>query len=251
MITIDYSGIKNLKISTEIKNKIQKIKKQPLPAFLTDKPPIKQMLSLAKKYSKYKNIVLIGNGGSINPLFALYNALETPKKNLYIIHTMEPDYIKKIKSKAKKSDTLVVSISKSGSNVQQIEATLAFLGYKMLFVTSPNKGVLYHIAKRKNIPIMDHPEVGGRYSGRTACALMPAALLGLDIEKINTGAKSMYKKCSYKTAITKNPALKISSILYQSHGTFSVLIFAALSFFTISSAYADALSSDFLLCTSK
>lgn len=200
MIEVDYSGIK---IKSNKKLRLER------PAFVIDKPPIQLMKKIAKKYSKYKNIVVIGNGGSITSSFAFYTALGS-KKKLYVVSTMEPDFLLKIKNECKKTDTLVIPISKSGNTVGVIEAIMAFIDYKMLIVTSPGKGAIYQIAQKLKIETIDHPEVGGRFSGRTTCGLLPGAILGLDINEINKGAISMYNKCQ-----KGSDALKISNILFE------------------------------------
>ncbi|MFW6311913.1 MAG: hypothetical protein ACOC1K_06730 [Nanoarchaeota archaeon] len=214
MIDIDYSGA-DISYNTNIlKEKIRKIKKEEKPVFVKDKPPIKKIKQLASKYSKYKNIIVIGNGGSITSSQAFYTALGNMKKKMYVLNTMEPDYVNKLKKNCKKKDTLVIPISKSGNTVGVIESVMAFIDYPMLVVTQTENSALYKIAKKRKIETLEHPVVGGRYSGRTTCGLLPAAILDIDIEAINKGALFMYKKCDTSVSIEKNPALKISTILY-------------------------------------
>ena len=97
MIDIDYTGVDVNYNTSVIKDRIKQIKKEPTPVFVKDRPPIEKIKEIAKKYANYKNIIVIGNGGSITSSFAFYSALGDGKKNLHILHTMEPDYINKIK----------------------------------------------------------------------------------------------------------------------------------------------------------
>jgi len=185
----------------------KKIEKMQLPSFVTHQPDLAEI----KKLSSKKKVLVVGNGGSIQS-FRAFAGMLAPEKDWGIVHTMEPDYLNFLKKKFKTSDTLVVPVSKSGSNVGQLEAMFSFLDYKMLAVTGTD-GTLWEIAKALKLQTIEHPDVGGRYAGRTSAALAPAAALGLDIEEINKGALSMYEKCNPNSK--DNPAFQAASILAQ------------------------------------
>ena len=109
-------------------------------------------------------------------------------------------------------------ISKSGSNINNLEPLLLLLDYKILTITGEKTNTLSEIAKKKKGEIIIHPEVEGRFSGMTSCALVPAYLMGLNIEKIYKGAKDGYKKYNSRMAWEKNEALKknhFSFLKYQ------------------------------------
>lgn len=186
-----------------------------IPVFAKYKPNMKELDQLSRKYKKYQNIIIIGNGGSITSFYAVYTALANykTKKNIEFLDTMEPDYVAYVKAKFKKKDTLVLVISKSGNTIGVLENMLVFKDYKKLVITSG--GALKRVAESLNLEIIDHPEIGGRYSGFTANALLPALLFGIDIKKLCSGANSMYSKCSPKKNVNNNPALKLSAVLYN------------------------------------
>jgi len=167
------------------------------------------LVSLKEKvqpYEKYEKIIVIGNGGSITSLEAYYRAL-SPKKEVFILSTMEPRLLKDLKLKCHQEETLVLIISKSGENLGPIESLLAFDGYPTLVITNPNRGALREIAKIKGWEIIPHPEIGGRFSGGTATAIVPSLLCGLDIEKILDGLQVGYG--------LKDQAYSLSSALYD------------------------------------
>jgi len=56
-----------------------------------------------------------------------------------------------------------------------------------------------------SIYIIPHPELSGRYSGRSATAFAPAAAMGFDIERINTGATTIYEACRPTIPVEENP----------------------------------------------
>jgi len=151
-----------------------------------------------EKYRKYKNFIIIGNGGSITSFEAYYRALQ-PDREAAILSTMEPRLIEELKKKYSPEDTLVVPISKSGLNLGPIEIFLAFVDYPTLVITNPNEGALLEIARKRGYEIIDHPAIGGRFSGGTATALVPALLCGLDANQILSGLYEGYglKKEAY------------------------------------------------------
>ena len=204
--------------SKEVTRKLKKIASMPLPSFASHIVDHKAIAIAKRKYGKYKNYIIIGNGGSMNNFLAFYTYILQfrTKKNVYMVTTMEPDYLNEIKKLCNKKDTLVVAISKSGTNVGQLEATFAFEGYKKLYITGTENSVLNELVKIENTGLLQHPnDIGGRYTGRTSCALGPIALLGVDIKAIDNGAKAMYNRCNPDVPLAKNPALKIAVALYQ------------------------------------
>lgn len=159
--------------------------------FLNYTPDFARMEELAGKFGFIKKILVVGNGGSRNSFAGIYRALsEKHTPEVILIDTNEPEFLKKVSAKLNPKETLLLSISKSGDNVSQIEATLYFydLPHK-IFVTGP-KGVLRDIAKADNtIEVVDHPDVGGRFAGLTEVALLPAMLCGFHVRDIFEGAQ--------------------------------------------------------------
>ncbi|MCK4588892.1 MAG: hypothetical protein KAT77_00480 [Nanoarchaeota archaeon] len=181
------------------------------PVFVKHKADFKLIDKVARKYSKVKNLIVIGNGGSITSFWAYCKALNKSEKKVFLVRTMDPDYLDDVKKECGKKDSLVMVISKSGSTVGVLEALLAFDGYKTLVITSLGSA-LFEIAKKKKFEVVLHPDVGGRYSGTSLVAYIPARILGIDVRKVDKGARRMYKKCSGK--LENNLALQLSTALY-------------------------------------
>lgn len=203
--------------SKEVSKKFKKIALMQLPSFATHTVDHKAISDAKREYSGYKNYIIVSNGGSMNNFVAFYKCLlqYRTKKNVYTVTTMEPDYLNGIKKTCTKKDTLLISISKSGSTVGQLEATLAFEGYKKLFITGTEGSVLQKISEIEDAGMLEHPHIGGRYSGRSSCALAPAAIIGADVREIDKGALSMYKRCNPSVHHSKNPAMRLAAALYQ------------------------------------
>ncbi len=182
------------------------------PCFASYSPNIAEIEKIAKKYSKNKNIVVIGNGGSVNSFDYYISALKT-EKNVFIVKTMEPDFLYDIRKKCNKNNTVVIAISKSGNTVGVIESLLYFIDYKnIIIITEKENSALKKIQEAYKFDFIEHPNIGGRYSGFTPSGLLPAAIAGINIRKLWQGAKKAYQKYSNKKP---NDAIKIASMLYK------------------------------------
>jgi len=183
------------------------------PAFALHEPPFGEISSYRKKFRKKKNLLVLGNGGSITSFNAIYGALgHRAKKKASILNTMEPFSVLQAKKENPKSKTLVMPVSKSGNNIDMLEPLFQFLDYKMLAVTSG--GALGKILEIRGIPFIEHPDIAGRFSGMTASALAPAGIAGLPVKEIFSGAKKSYKEFSPAVPIKENPAKRLALHFY-------------------------------------
>ncbi|MFB6100680.1 MAG: hypothetical protein ABEK16_05390 [Candidatus Nanohalobium sp.] len=166
--------------------------------------------SLEEIDEDFENLVVIGNGGSITSLRALYYTfMEEAEKHLDIVSTMDPDRLEQVLSHTDTEDTLVMPISKSGSTIGVLEVLMFFVnrGYDFTPLTTPGSP-LHEIAKRYDRKIIEHQEVGGRFSGLTNTALAPAELIGLDTGEIRKGGEEGYQEL-------REDAVETASVLYQ------------------------------------
>lgn len=211
MITLRFSEDINL-LSNDPEGMISN---QPMPSFEAHKPDLEDIKSSLSRFMGYKRFILIGNGGSRTSAQAFYNGLKHFRRDaeFEFLTSCEPDWIRDIKSRFKPDDTLVIAISKSGENINSIEPLSIFSEYPVLAVTNENKGVLNEIAQKMSWPIIGHPEVGGRFSAMTTCGLVPAVLMGLDIDEIYSGAERAYRLYGQKVPAENNAAIKLASAL--------------------------------------
>ncbi|MBW2971793.1 hypothetical protein KY359_02040 [Candidatus Woesearchaeota archaeon] len=215
MLHLEISDLK-VKSYSSLKAKLSSIKKQPLPVFEKYKEDVEKLKQVIEKHRKYKNLIVIGNGGSNTSFKAFHHALVPMdyKKKEFILTTMEPDLMNEVKNTFPRRKTLVMPISKSGTTIGVIESMLALKDYDMLPVTSPEGGALAVIAEKEKFDIIPHPPVGGRFSGLTASAFAPALFFGIDVGEIDDGARTVYKYCGPQVPIEKNPALQLAASLY-------------------------------------
>ena len=85
---------------------------------------------------------------------------------------------------------------------------------------------LRQIAEAEGMATFEVPDiVGGRYSVFTAVGLLPAAVMGIDVEQLLAGAADMTRKCLSRK-ITSNPAAQYAAVhhlLYRRGKTIRVM----------------------------
>jgi len=160
------------------------------------------------------DVVFLGTGGSslggqTLAQLAGYNVpglgvLRSPPR-VHFIDNLDSETYGALLTKLPLATTRFVAISKSGGTGETLmQVTTALAAAKaagltsrisefFLGVTEPAKGGkrsgLRALFEEHRVPMLDHdPGVGGRYSVLSNVGLLPAALLGLDIEAMRKGA---------------------------------------------------------------
>lgn len=162
----------------------------------TDYEPDIQKIKELEADRDFENLIVIGNGGSITSFRAYYYAfIDETDVNVHLVTTMDPDYLDRLNHSTSDDNTLVMPISKSGETVGVIESLLYFLDkdYDFLPVTSDNDGALRQIVEERGGDFIEHPDIGGRFTGAVETALAPAYFAGIEIEPIREGAEKVYK----------------------------------------------------------
>ena len=209
------SGIffKNFKI----KKKSLKIKKK-LEKFIVENNSIAQSLKRnyqdffkkkeLKKYKSFKNIRVIGMGGSSLGTEAIYDFLKYKiKKNFFFINNLNPRLKKENNKKI-----LNLIVSKSGNTIETIVNSniLVKKKDKNIFITENKKNYLYLLGQKLKADIIHHNNyIGGRYSVLSEVGMLPAELMGLDSKKFRQ-LNNLIKNKRYLNALISN----VSSTLY-------------------------------------
>jgi len=186
-----------------------------------------------QKAKKFTNVLVVGIGGSaLGPQF-VGKALSDPtgdKMTPYFFDNTDPDGMDYVVGKIgdKLKETLVVVISKSGGTKEtrngMLEAKKAFEEKKLKFelhavAVTQDGSELDKYAVSNNwitrFPMWDW--VGGRTSELSAVGLLPAALQGLDIQKMLNGAKAMDAYTDVHDTF-KNPAMLLALMWYNAGG---------------------------------
>ncbi len=139
-----------------------------------------------RNFKKFKNIIVIGMGGSILASKAIYSFLKHKiKKKFVFIDNLDQNFLKGILKEKKLSKSLFLIISKSGNTNETIINTSYF---KSIFnksntiIISENKNnILAKFAKSNGFCFIKHnPYIGGRYSVFSEVGMLPAYLMGLN-----------------------------------------------------------------------
>lgn len=154
----------------------------------------------------FENVIVVGNGGSITSYDAYFWAL-CSKTDSETVWTMDPALLERTRKRFSKDNTVVVAVSKSGNTLGQIESLSYFHDFTVVVITDPSKGTLSEIAKKMSWHIIEHPPVGGRFSGGTSSAFVPALLAGIDVDEIQRGIINGYK--------LKNEAFSLSKYYFE------------------------------------
>jgi glucose-6-phosphate isomerase len=173
----------------------------------------------------FKNVLVVGIGGSaLGPQFVA-NALSQPKTDKlkpYFFDNTDPDGFDKVlgQLEGQLGETLVVVISKSGgtketrNGMSESRAAFTRAGLKFEDHAVAVTGVgseLDKVAQNgywlRRFPMWDW--VGGRTSELSAVGLLPAALQGLDIDNLLAGAKAC-DSVTRSLEVKANPAAQLA-----------------------------------------
>ena len=212
MIKVDYRNLGLALETASFQEELARIKMEPAPTFETTKTDLQSLASSLQKYGNFKNVILIANGGSRTSAHVFYHALPRYRNqvNFSFLTSAEPDLIARLRKRFLSGETLVLVISKSGTNINNIEPLLAFQDYPVLVVTEDKPNTLSGIAKIRGWETIAHPNVGGRFSGLTTCGLVPATLMGLNLGKISQGAEEGYSQYRAAADSEKNDAWRLA-----------------------------------------
>jgi glucose-6-phosphate isomerase len=177
---------------------------------------------------KFEDVVILGIGGSALGPIALRTALRPSGWNmlddrtrqgyprLHVLDNVDPETIDALLARLRLERTLFIVTSKSGGTAETMAQFLVVhdritrqkldVARQMVFVTDPKQGALRPLADRLKVPALDIPaNIGGRFSVLSPVGTLPAALIGIDVKSLLSGAGEMAKRCE-SAELTKNPA---------------------------------------------
>ncbi len=177
----------------------------------------------------HDHVLVLGIGGSALGTKALLTALRRPAWNewddegrdffprLTVLENVDPSSIAAALRRIDPRRVLVNVISKSGGTAETmaqylvvrgwLEDSLGAAAYRhLVFTTDPGRGALRELATREGIATLSvPPEIGGRFSVLSPVGLLPAALVGIDIEALLAGARRAIDRAAADDLL-RNPA---------------------------------------------
>ncbi|MGH7311767.1 MAG: ribose 5-phosphate isomerase B, partial [Candidatus Rokuibacteriota bacterium] len=174
----------------------------------------------------FTDAVLLGMGGS--SLAAEVLAATFPPGagglTLTVLDTTDPGAIRAARERLKLAHTLFVVSSKSGTTTEmlalyrffraELEAQVASPGAHFVAMTDPGTPLARLAAVgRFRGTFLNAPDIGGRFSALSLFGLVPAALIGVDLDRLLERAAVMVAACGPGVAAADNPALRLGAAL--------------------------------------
>jgi glucose-6-phosphate isomerase len=176
----------------------------------------------------YKYAVLLGMGGSsLAPdLFRKTFGLKGSYLDLFILDSTDPRSVREIDKLVELERTIFIVATKSGGTVE----TLSFFKYfynkvvevvgeshagsHFIAITDPGSK-LEDLAHQYNFRQMflNDPNIGGRYSALSYFGLVPAGLIGMDLDELLYRARKASAAIGPTVQGTDNPALWLGAIM--------------------------------------
>jgi transaldolase/glucose-6-phosphate isomerase len=157
------------------------------------------------------NFVLLGMGGSsLAPIVFQRSFRES---SLRVLDTTHPAFIRRVTESLDFDQTLFIASSKSGTTLET-RSHLDFFwernggrGEFFVAITDPGSELETVARERDFLEVFaGEPTIGGRYSALSPFGLVPAALLGVDLERLFERTAEMIEACRLAEG---NPGLEL------------------------------------------
>jgi hypothetical protein len=153
----------------------------------------------AVKADGLDTVVLLGMGGSSLAPEVLRRTFAV--SGLHVLDTTHPQAIRDLEAQLDLGRTLFVSASKSGSTLETRSHSDYFWkkmgdGAHWIAITDPGSQ-LEALARSRSFRHVFHgePTIGGRYSALSPFGIVPAALVGIDVDALLGSAEHMVELC--------------------------------------------------------
>ncbi|HRJ55873.1 MAG TPA: bifunctional transaldolase/phosoglucose isomerase [Anaerolineales bacterium] len=186
-------------------------------------------LAFAKQVhdEKIDRVLVIGMGGSsltaevLSSLMAQFGV--TAKLSLAILDSTDPQQVAQAFADYPPDKSLYIVASKSGGTAELMAAfdyvwTLSGGNGSRFVVTTDSGTSLQILAEERGFRKVFNadPNVGGRFSALTDFGLVPAALLGMDFDKLLASADRMRKQSLAHVPAARNPGVALGTLIAES-----------------------------------
>ncbi len=170
----------------------------------------------------YTDTVLLGMGGSsLAPevLRRSYGGAQHERLRLHVLDSTDPGAVLAVERAVDLSRTLFLVSTKSGGTIETRSLFEHFWslrphGEQYVAITDPGSSLEALAAERGfRRTFLNDPDVGGRYSALTYFGLVPAALMGVDLETLLEGAAVAAEACAVGSTAEGNSGLWLGAAL--------------------------------------
>lgn len=202
---IKFSNISK-KIPSDVKI-LSEFQKSPPAFFSLPSQNFAEVEKFARANRKWRQILILGIGGSALPSQTLIRALakinlgvrSEASPEFYFLDNLDAGKAARIFEKLDWKNTLAIVITKSGETLETL-ANFFVVKQKLgknwrrqvVAITDSEKGFLREFATREKLTTFEIPrEIGGRFSIFSNAGLLPATLAGADLRKLLEGVTSV------------------------------------------------------------
>ncbi len=191
---------------------------------LEDVPIYRKLSDQAKNF---KDVLLLGMGGSSLGPEVLVETFGQQKGHpqLHVLNSTDPNQIRAFEAKVKPETTLYIVSSKSGGTLEPnilkqyfFDSAQKALGDKVashfIAVTDPGSK-MQQVAEHDHFAhtYLGEPTIGGRYSVLSPFGIVPAAAMGLDIERFLKTTQLMVRSCGPDAPPRVNPGVILGVVM--------------------------------------
>ncbi len=183
------------------------------------------------KGAGYTHGLLLGMGGSsLAPeVMRLVFGVKEGYLDLAILDSTDPAQVKAAVNRSPVERTLYIVSSKSGDTAE-VKAFLDLFwdrackaignhaGEHFIAITDAGTS-LEALAQERGFRkvFLAEPKVGGRYSALSAFGLVPAGLMGIDLDRLLNRAAWMQKQCVHEVPAARNPGLVLGAVMAEAN----------------------------------
>lgn len=188
----------------QVKQLLSQLKSGNLPAF-SSCLSLDELHKTQQAYAhlkQFKTIVVLGVGGSSLGGQMLQSAMgkyAQADRAVFFVDNADPLSIQQLQQQLCLAETGFIAISKSGGTIETLLQSIHFIQLleqnnlqvqkHFVAITEPKNAQLKMLFAPYQIPFYDHnPLIGGRYSVTSIVGLLPAMLMGFDVEAFIQGA---------------------------------------------------------------
>ena len=199
-----------------------------LPTTIIDQIDDIHRFAQSVKRDGFRQAVLLGMGGSsLAPeVFTKTFGVQETGIPLRVIDTTHPDAIRAAIEPLDPKTTLFLVATKSGTTIEThalfrtcynlVRHVLPFneCGKRFAAITDPGSplvGLADKLAFRKIF--LNNPNVGGRYAALSHFGLVPASILGIDLEELLRRSAAMIAACAANVPVGDNPGIHLGAAL--------------------------------------
>jgi len=159
-----------------------------------ERKPIAEFGRRTRSSCDAKHVVLLGMGGS-SLAAQTFSSVFGGSLPLTVLDTTHPGHIEAVRASLDLEHTIFVVGSKSGTTIEtrahlEYFWSLVGRGDRFVAITDPGSELASVANERGFARVWENPpDIGGRYSALSYFGLVPAALCGIDIDPILSGAR--------------------------------------------------------------